>query len=349
MTTFKALWVDKKANESIYSLSWIDRDVDALPAGDVLVRVQYSSLNFKDALSAKGNRAVTHQYPHTPGIDAAGIVEQSGDNRFPPGTRVIVTGYDLGMNTPGGFGGYIRVPGDWVIPCPESLSLRDSMIFGTAGLTAALCVEKLLQMGLAPDQGDVVVSGATGGVGSLSVAILARLGFSVAACTGKLERVDYLAGLGASKVIDRETIVDGSERPLLPESWAGAIDTVGGDMLFSIIKSLKYGASVACCGLVSSPCFQATVFPFILRGVNLLGVDSVELPREKKAAIWQLLAGSWQPEGLEKIATEVCLAELPEYIETIFRGKLVGRVVVNLQERSAVENNPADTIRSFGQ
>ncbi|WP_211828397.1 YhdH/YhfP family quinone oxidoreductase [Kistimonas asteriae] len=332
MTTFKALWVDKKANESVYSLSLIDREVDALPAGDVLVQVQYSSLNFKDALSAKGNKAVTRQYPHTPGIDAAGIVEQSSDGRFQPGDRVIVTGYDLGMNTPGGFGGYIRVPGDWVIPCPEPLSLRDSMVFGTAGLTAALCVEKLLQMGLAPDQGDVFVSGATGGVGSLSVAILARLGFSVAASTGKLERADYLTELGASKVIDRETIADGSERPLLPESWAGAVDTVGGDILFNIIKSLKYGGSVACCGLVSSPSFQATVFPFILRGVNLLGVDSVELPREKKEAIWQLLAGQWQPDGLEKMTTEVCLAELPEYIESIFKGKQVGRVLVNLQE-----------------
>lgn len=333
MTTFKALWVNRGANESVYSLSLIDREVDALPKGEVLIQVQYSSLNFKDALSAKGNKGVTRQYPHTPGIDAAGMVESSTDDRFQVGDSVIVTGYDLGMNTPGGFGGYIRVPGDWVVPCPKTLSLHDSMVFGTAGLTAALCVEKLLNMGgLSPDQGDVFVSGATGGVGSLSVAILAKLGFSVAASTGKLERADYLAVLGASKVIDRETIADGVDRPLLPESWAGAIDTVGGNILFNIIKSLKYGGSVACCGLVSSPSFQATVFPFILRGVNLFGIDSVELPREKKAAIWQLLAGQWQLDNLKEMTTEVCLSELPDYIESIFKGKQVGRVVINVQK-----------------
>jgi len=329
-TSYKAFNVDKKLSESIYSYTVATKNIQDLPAGDLLIRVHYSALNFKDALSAKGNKAVTRYYPHTPGIDAAGIIEKSSDEQFKIGDEVLVTGYDLGMNTPGGFGQYISIPSGWAIHCPKGLTLKDSMALGTAGLTVALSIEKLLLNGLTSDTGDVIVSGSTGGVGSLSVAILAKLGFSVAASTGKLERANYLTSLGANKIIDRDTITEGYQKPLLKENWSAAIDTVGGDILFNIIKSIKYGGSVACCGLVASPNFQATVFPFILRGINLLGVDSVELPIIKKKQLWEKLANDLFPDKLEKIVTEIGLNDLEEYIERIFKGSTIGRVVVKL-------------------
>ncbi|RRJ84882.1 YhdH/YhfP family quinone oxidoreductase [Aestuariirhabdus litorea] len=330
MSRFKALLVERREGESLYSQQVVEREFDDLPPGDLLIRVKYSSLNFKDALSAKGNKGVTKSYPHTPGIDAGGVVEFSGSDLFSAGDEVIVTGYDLGMNTAGGFSQYIRIPAEWAVPLPRGLSLRQAMVLGTAGLTAALCVDKLLAAGVKPDLGEVFVSGATGGVGSISVALLSKLGFDVAASTGKLEMVDRLIHLGAKKVVDRDTISEGTDRPMLKETWAGAVDTVGGDILFNIVKSLKYGGSVACCGMVASPNFQANVFPFILRGVNLLGVDSVEQPIEVKQAMWQRLAGEWQLECLESVVTEIALEELPDAIEQIFRGRAVGRILVRV-------------------
>ncbi|MCL6414588.1 YhdH/YhfP family quinone oxidoreductase [Aestuariirhabdus sp. Z084] len=330
VSQFKALVVDRKEGESLYSQQVAERHLDDLPAGDLLVRVNYSSLNFKDALSAKGNKGVTRQYPHTPGVDAAGVVEFSGSDLFAAGDEVIVTGYDLGMNTSGGFSQYVRIPAEWAVPLPRGLDLRQAMVLGTAGLTAALCVDKLLNVGLKPDLGEVFVSGATGGVGSISVALLAKLGFDVAASTGKLEMVDRLIHLGAKNVVDRDTISEGVDRPMLKETWAGAIDTVGGDILFNIVKSLKYGGSVACCGMVASPNFQANVFPFILRGVNLLGVDSVEQPIELKQAMWQRLAGEWKLDCLDSVVKEISLEELPQAIDMIFRGKAVGRILVRV-------------------
>ncbi len=330
MTSFKALQVDRKEGESLYSHQVVERRIEDLPPGDLLIRVKYSSLNFKDSLSAKGNKGVTRQYPHTPGIDAAGVIESSNSELFDVGDEVVITGYDLGMNTSGGFSEYIRIPADWAIPLPKGLDLRQSMVLGTAGITAALCVEKLLLAGVKPDQGEIFVSGATGGVGSISVALLAKLGFDVAASTGKLEMVDQLIRLGARKVVERDAINEGFDRPLLKETWAGAVDTVGGDILFNIVKSLKYNGSVACCGMVASPNFEANVFPFILRGVNLLGVDSVEQPIEIKQKMWQRLAGEWRLDCLEPIVKEVSLHELPEQIELIFKGKAVGRIIVKI-------------------
>ncbi|MGY0219257.1 YhdH/YhfP family quinone oxidoreductase [Endozoicomonadaceae bacterium StTr2] len=327
-SSFKALWVEQPEHDSVPEVSVITRSTLDLPAGELLVRVEWSSLNFKDALSVKGNRGVTKQYPHTPGIDAAGYVEVSDSPQFKPGDAVIITGYDLGMNTAGGFGGYIRVPAEWAVALPEGMSLKDSMAYGTAGLTAALCLEKLETAGMKPGQGDIFVTGATGGVGSLSISMLSGLGYSVAASTGKLEHAQYLTSLGATKIVDRETISDGAEKALLKEQWAGAIDTVGGDILFNVIKSLKYGASVACCGMVSSPSFGATVFPFILRNVNLLGVDSARQPAEARQRVWNRLAGDLQLKNLDRITTEVDLHQLPDAIEQIFRARQIGRVVL---------------------
>lgn len=301
-----------------------------MPEGDVLIRVGYSSLNYKDALSASGNRGVTKNYPHTPGVDAAGIVEESLSENFHPGDKVIVTGYDLGMNTPGGYGEYIRVPADWVVKLPEKLSLRESMVFGTAGFTAALSVYKLTGNGVTPDQGEVLVTGSSGGVGSIALSILAKSGFHVVAAMGKLDEKGYLINLGAKEVISADETNDASGRPLLKGRWAGAIDTVGGNILATVIKSMQYGGTVTCCGNAASAELNTTVFPFILRGVSLLGIDSVNCPKDIRLRIWQKLSEEWKPEHLDLITSEVSLQELDQRIELILQGKHKGRAIVNL-------------------
>lgn len=329
MSSFKALQVSESEGERFES-KIVERATDDLPAGEVLIRVRYSSLNFKDALSASGNRGVTRSYPHTPGIDAAGVVASSSVAEFAEGDEVIVTGYDLGMNTAGGFGQYIRVPAAWVIKRPQGLSLRDAMILGTAGLTAALCVDKLEQAGLEPGDAPVLVTGATGGVGSIAVALLASLGYKVAAVTGKADQADFLTRLGATQIVERAALQAGVEKALLKEQWNGAVDTVGGDILFNVVKSLQRGASVACCGLTAGTHFQASVLPFILRGVNLLGVDSVEIPLVVKASMWDKLSLQWKLANLDELAHEINLEQLPEAIERILAGGQVGRVLVRL-------------------
>jgi acrylyl-CoA reductase (NADPH) len=329
MTQFQALLVSEQADGSFTS-QITTREVADLPAGEVLVRVQYSSLNYKDALSASGNRGVTKHYPHTPGIDAAGIVEHSSVSEFAVGDEVIVTGYDLGMNTAGGFAQYIRVPAAWLLKRPQGLSLRDAMLLGTAGLTAALCVDKLEQAGLTPDAGTVLVTGATGGVGSIAVALLASLGYQVAAATGKPEQAEFLHVLGASQVVSRSSLEEGAAKTLLKPQWAGAVDTVGGEILFNVVKALQYGGSAACCGLTAGVGFNANVLPFILRGVNLLGVDSVELPLVVKASMWDKLSLQWKLNNLDTLAHEVTLAQLPAAIEQMLAAKATGRVLVNL-------------------
>lgn len=308
----------------------VERDTAELPAGELLIRVKYSSLNYKDALSASGNRGVTRHFPHTPGIDAAGIVEASSVAEFAGGDEVIVTGYDLGMNTAGGFGQYIRIPAGWAIKRPQGLSLREAMVLGTAGLTAALCVDKLEQAGVTADAGPILVTGATGGVGSVAVALLAKLGYEVAAATGKAQQAEFLRGLGAQAIVLRSELQEGVDKPLLKEQWAGAVDTVGGDILFNVVKSLRHGGSVACCGLTAGVAFQGSVLPFILRGVNLLGVDSVELPLVVKASMWDKLSLQWKLDDLESLVSEVTLEQLPEAIGRILAGQQVGRVLVRL-------------------
>jgi len=306
------------------------RRIEDLPAGDLLVKVHYSSINFKDALSATGRPGVTRRYPHTPGIDAAGTVVECTGGAFAPGDSVIITGYDLGMETAGGFGQYIRIPSEWALALPKGLSLRESMIIGTAGFTAGLSVHKLIQNGVTPEDGDILVTGATGGVGSIAVSILAGAGFRVVAATGKAAENGFLHGLGAAEVIDRELLLVGAERPMMKERWGGVVDVVGGATLATAIKSTRYGGTVTCCGLVESPDLKLNVFPFILRGVSLLGIDSVQCPRPLRQAVWGKLAGEWKPAGLESTATECTLQSLEEHIQNILVGGVRGRTVVNL-------------------
>ncbi len=329
MSQFKALLVSEGAG-GVFEQKVVERDTSELPAGELLIRVQYSSLNYKDALSASGNRGVTRNYPHTPGIDAAGVVAESSVAEFAIGDEVIITGYDLGMNTSGGFGQYIRVPAAWAIKRPKGLSLRESMVLGTAGLTAALCVDKLEQAGLTPGAGPVLVTGASGGVGSVAVALLSSLGYKVAASTGKTEQGAFLKDLGAQQIIERKALQEGTDKPMLKEQWAAAVDTVGGDILFNVVKSLQYGASVACCGLTAGVAFKGSVLPFILRGVNLLGVDSVELPLVVKASMWDRLSLQWKLGNLDALVHEVTLEQLPEAITRTLAGKQVGRILLNL-------------------
>jgi len=322
--------VVKETADQTFVRSIEDKNIDALPDGEVLIKVSYSSLNYKDALSATGNKGVTRSYPHTPGIDAAGIVESSVNKAFKPGDRVLVTGYDLGMNTSGGFGQYIRVPSDWVIPIPDQLSARESMIYGTAGFTAALSVHKMIENGVSPDQGPVLVTGASGGVGSVAVGILSKIGFEVAAVTGKPDQSQYLTDLGATRIIARKEVSDESGRALLKGQWAGAIDTVGGDILSTAIRSLLYGGTATCCGNVASPALNITVFPFILRGVSLLGIDSVNCPKPLRQALWDKLSNEWKLNRLDDMATEISIPELYPYIDRILKGMIKGRTIVNL-------------------
>jgi putative YhdH/YhfP family quinone oxidoreductase len=286
-------------------------------------------LNYKDALSASGNKAVTRKYPHTPGIDAAGVVVDSTTKAVGVGEEVIVTGFDLGVNTSGGFGQFISIPSGWAVKPPQGLSLRDSMGYGTAGLTAALCVLRLMAGGLTKDSGEVLVTGATGGVGSVAVAILAKLGFNVVAATGKASEHDFLTGIGAKAIISREEANDTSGRPLQKGRWAGVVDTVGGNILATALKTAKYGGLVAACGNAMSADLNVSVFPFILRGVSLLGVDSVEIPMRARQMAWSKLAGEWRVD-LTPIITQVSLEELNPKIDQILKGGIRGRVVVEL-------------------
>lgn len=303
--------------------------LDILPAGEVLINVHYSSLNYKDALSASGNKGVSRKYPHTPGIDAAGIVEHSLSPAFEPGDEVIVTGYDLGMNTPGGFGSYIRVPAAWVVPKPDNLTLRESMIYGTAGFTAALALRRLQHNGQKPESGPILVTGATGGVGSIAVKLLSGAGYEVIASSGKTKETANLKILGAGSIIGRDEVIDHSGRALLRGRWAGAIDTVGGNTLATILKSCMAHGSVACCGNVSSPDLNTTVFPFILNGVSLLGINSATFPMPERKEIWELLATTWKIQLPENYITVCSLAEMPHWIDMILKGNLCGRVVLD--------------------
>jgi len=329
--SFRALVV--REEEGGYVRRMEDRKIEELPAGEVLIRVSYSSLNYKDGLSATGNRGVTRRYPHTPGVDAAGVVVESRDPRFQPGEQVLACCYELGMNTPGGFGQYIRVPAAWVMKLPIGLSLRESMVYGTGGFTAANSVERLLNHGVRPEQGKVLVTGASGGVGCFSVAILARQGFKVTAVSGKASARELLTSLGATEIIGREQAVDTSGRMILKGKWAGVIDTVGGEILATALKSTRYGGAVTCCGNVAGPEFSANVFPFILRGVALLGIDSAECPMARREMLWGKLASEWQVAGLEAITTEIGLDELDGAISRILKGQVQGRVVVRLWDR----------------
>lgn len=315
--------------DGMYKRSVKLKSIDELPDGDLLIKVYYSSLNYKDALSAIGNKGVTKNYPHTPGIDAVGEVVSSRSNRFKAGDKVIVTSYDLGMNTDGGFAQYIRVPEGWAVPLPDGLTMKEAMVIGTAGLTAGISVLRLSEL-VKPGDGPIIVSGATGGVGSLSISILNKMGYEVTAITGKATEFTFLKDLGAKEIILRKDIEGLEDRPLLKSSFAGAIDTVGGVILENIIKSTKPMGVVTCCGNVASPKLNLTVFPFILRGVSLIGIDSQNYPMSYREKVWNKLSLEWKPDSLEEMASEISLSELDHKIDLILKGQLKGRTVLNL-------------------
>ena len=328
---FKALRV-LETSAGKFEREIIEREIDDLPPGEVLIRVRYTSLNYKDALSATGNKGITRKFPHTPGIDAAGVVEISRNSNFATGEEVIVTGYDLGMNTDGGMAEYIRVPAKWVVPRPSEYSLKECMIIGTAGFTAAIALYKMQLLGQMPGDGPIVVTGATGGVGSMAVAILSKAGYTVTAVTGKTEVTEYLQHLGASKIESREYVNDHSGKALLKPSWAGAIDTVGGNTLVTLLKGCQREGCVATTGLVDSSDLNTTIYPFILNGVSLVGVGSAETPMEKRIAIWEMLTSDWNiKDKLSVIAKEVTLDELnANCFDAILQGKMMGRVIAKL-------------------
>lgn len=302
--------------------------INDLPIGEVLVRVAYSSLNYKDALASQGHPGVVRQLPHVPGIDCAGTVEESTSPQYKPGDKVIITGYELGSGHWGGYSEFVRVPAEWVVPLPAGLTLRETMIYGTAGFTAAQCVAAIVARGIEPKRGPIVVTGATGGVGSIAVAILAKLGYEVEAVTGKAEHHDWLHRLGARTILGREEIADDTDRPLLRSRWAAAVDTVGGKPLATILRSTQHRGCVSACGLVAGADLHTTVYPFILRGVMLAGIDSANCPRPERLEMWQKLSGPWHISQLNSLADEITLDELPDRIAKILAGQIVGRTIV---------------------
>ena len=324
--TFNAIVVTER--EGVFSRSVVRKRFDELPDHNTLVKVKYAALNYKDALSATGNKGVTKNYPHTPGIDASGIVVQA-NRAFREGDEVIVTGFDLGMNTSGSFAEYIRVPEAWVISKPENITLKESMILGTAGLTAGIGIEKMLRNEQTPDKGPILVTGASGGVGSLAVKLLSKLGFDVVASTGKKKAIEILKTIGADSFLDRREVDDVSGKLLLSPRWAGAFDTVGGNILATAIKACQPYGNVVSCGNIASSKIPISVFPFILNGVNLLGVDSAQCPADIRKKIWSKFSNEWKLADLEDLAIDCNLDDLDHYLEQILYGKIIGRVIVN--------------------
>ncbi|HZQ38682.1 MAG TPA: oxidoreductase [Dehalococcoidia bacterium] len=327
--TYRALVVDKQDGQ--FSVGVRELLFDQLPAGDVTIRVAYSTVNYKDGLACTPDGRIIRDYPMVPGVDLSGTVTESTDSRFKAGDEVVVTGYDLGVAHPGGFAEYARVPAEWVVKLPAGLSLREAMALGTAGFTAALSVQRLEENGLRPGDGPVLVTGATGGVGSTAVSMLAGRGYDVAASTGKASEHEFLRGLGASEILSREEVSAQSSRPLERERWAGGVDPVGGDTLAYLIRSTKYGGSIASSGLTGGTALNTTVFPFILRGVNLLGIESVMCPMAVRSPLWQRLATDLKPQGLtESIAHDITLEQVPDLVPVILRGGVKGRAVVRV-------------------
>ena len=326
---YRAIVVEKQGDA--FSVAVKDLSESDLPPGDVTIKVEWSSINYKDGLALSPSGRVIRSYPMVPGVDLAGTVLESADNRFSKGDHVVVTGFDVGVAHPGGFAELARIPADWVMPLPSGLTTKEAMALGTAGMTAAMSVEALEYNGLRPDQGTVLVTGATGGVGSTAVSMLAQLGYTVAGSTGKADEHDFLRELGATEILSREDVSAESSRPMETERWAGAVDPVGGPTTAYLLRTTKYGGSVAVSGLTGGNAVATTVFPFILRGVSLLGIDSVMCPMPKRQHVWQRMGADLKPKGLlDSIAVETDLAGVEAVCADILQGKVKGRTLVRL-------------------
>ncbi|WP_049721641.1 YhdH/YhfP family quinone oxidoreductase [Gilvimarinus polysaccharolyticus] len=332
MQEYRALRIHRDANDT-FSVAIESVAAATLPDGDILVRVHYSDLNYKDALGATGNPGVSRNFPHTPGIDAAGVVVEDATGQYRPGDRILISGYDFGMNSPGGLAEYCRVPLQWTCPCPPQLDLREAMIYGTAGLTAAMCFDKLARLQhKAINETRLLISGASGGVGSLAIAMAAKLGYQVVAMSGKAHAHKRLYELGATEVVAADEWLLANKKALLRPSWDCAIDTLGGDALFNIIKATEREGSVVACGLAANAGFSATVYPFILRGVALLGVDSAEQPNDYKCKLWLRLATDLKPAALKSMCEEVSLEQVPNILEKMRAGDSQGRYLVRIAD-----------------
>lgn len=328
MQSFRAL-VTEISPEGKASTTLQTLPIAFLPESEVLIKVEYSSLNYKDALSASGHKGITRNFPHIPGIDAAGEVVSDLSGKFPVGTRVLVTGFDLGMNSHGGLSEYVRVPANWVIEIPAQLATRIAMQWGTAGLTAAMAVDALISNHLTPEKGEILVTGASGGVGMISIRLLSHLGFSVVALSGKPELEETLKGLGASRVISRQQFAEEPARALYPMEYAGAIDTLGGDYLVQVVKRLQYGGSVAVCGMAAGVELPLQVYPFILRGARMLGIYSAESPLSSKQQLWEKIGNEWSAD-LENVCREIRLEEVPAILGMMLAGTSSGRYLVKI-------------------
>jgi acrylyl-CoA reductase (NADPH) len=329
MTTFRALVLYEEGGKIVPRIEAVEEE--RLPPGEVTVAVECSTLNYKDGLILQGQGRLVRQYPHVPGVDFAGAVERSESPEFKPGDPVVLTGWRVGEVQWGGYAEKARVPASYLVRRPEGLSARQAMAIGTAGFTAMLAIMALERHGLVPDAGEVLVTGAAGGLGSVAVALLSRLGYRVVASTGRPQEREYLTGLGAAELIDRAALAAKPSRPLDRERWAGAVDAVGGTTLATILTQLKYRASVASCGLAGGSDLPATVIPFLLRGVNLLGIDSVMCPRDERVEAWQRLARDLPLDQLEKMTQMAPLSALPELAPKILSGETRGRIVVDVR------------------
>lgn len=328
MQTFKAYRTFE--NDKVVASRFVDTTLDELDPGEVVVRTKYSTINYKDALSHNGTGRIMRKYPTVAGIDMAGTVESSTDARWKRGDKVIVHGYDLGVAHDGGYSERVRVPADWVVRRPESMTAFDAMTLGTAGFTAALAIHLMQHNGLAPEKGPVAVSGATGGVGSVAVEILAKLGYEVHAITGKPEEAKYLKSIGAREIVDRRALDLAKIRPLDKATWAGAVDNLGGDVLAWLLSTSRIGGTVAAVGLAADMKLNTTVAPFILRGVHLLGVDSVNAPMSLRQTIWNRLAVEWRPDQVHDQVRTIDFDELPTHFDAYLKGMVRGRTVVRI-------------------
>ncbi len=328
-TAFRAFVVNK--TEEGFTAGFKELTQADLPQGEILIKVAYSSVNYKDGLASIPEGRIVRTYPFVPGVDLAGIVAESSDSRFKTGDEVLATSYELGVSHYGGYSEYARVKADWVVPLPDGLTLKEAMALGTAGFTAALAIHQLEKNGLKPQNGPVLVTGASGGVGSIGINILSALGYTVAASTGKSSEHDYLKELGASEIISREETSAESNRPLEKERWAGSLDSVGGSTLAYLIRTTKYGGSIAAFGNTGGPNLNTTVFPFILRAINLLGIESVNCPMELRSNLWRRLASNYKPGHLlDRIGHEVPFEELPQALATILKGGTRGRTIIKI-------------------